>query len=202
MQFYLLENTCGSSGPGCGATANAGSLHAFSSIYTVESEGRWISVYRVVSVLAVHGLTVIYHRRRGISTGLRARTWPAAATGLLLLLLALMSLGRLGFLPTTFGINGTGPLAIIAMSLLALARTERDASFGAFVPGYFALVCASLFYGVINAFQRIGLSGPFGGGSAALLPNLVVPGIYLLLGGFLFWNSAQKSALVEGDLRD
>ena len=155
----------------------------------------------MISVLSVYGLTVYYYRRRGFITGIRSRTWPTVGTGALVLVIVLMAASWLSGWPITIGANGTEPLAIIAVSLFVLARTEQSLPMTIFASGFAALVCISPFYTDVNAFERVHLAGPFKG-SAVLLPNLIVPGMYLVLGGLLFCTSARRMALVEGDVRD
>lgn len=201
LPLYQIQTTCGQGGFVCVGTPHVGALNAFSSAYSLQSQGRWISVYWVLAVLSVYGLTVLYHRRRGFITGLRGRTWPTVGTGAILLAAILMAAGWMSGWPVTIGNNGTEPLAIVAISLFVLARTERSVPLAMFAIGFFVLVCISLFYNVVNVFERVGLAAPFRG-SAALLPNLIVPGIYLVLGGLLFWNSTRRLALAGGDVSD
>ena len=158
-------------------------------------------MYWVLGTVGVYGVTMLYYRRRGLITGLRARTWPTVGTGAVLLAAVLMGAGWMSGWPVTVGNNGTEPLGIIAISLFVLARTERSVALAMFAGGFSVLVGISLFYNVVNAFERVGLAAPFRG-TAALLPNLIVPGMYLVLGGLLFWNSTRRFALAGGDVSD
>ena len=201
MPFYEVQMTCGERGVVCTGTQHVRVLNAFSSVYSLQSQGRWLSAYWVLAMVSVYGLTVLYYRRRGIRTGVRGRTWPTVGTGAVLLAVILMAAGWLSGWPVTLGGYGTEPLAIVAISLFVLARTERSLPMAIFAGGFLGLTCISLFYNVVNAFARVGLAGPFAG-SGTLLPNLIVPGAYLVLGGLLFCNSTRRTSVFEGDLND
>lgn len=199
--LYRVHLGCGRYGQLCVEPRLGRSFNAFSSVYPLASPGRWLSIYWVVATLGVYGLTVVYYRRRSIATGLRGRTWPTVGTGAILLAVILMAAGWLSGWPVSIGDFGTEPLAVIAISLLVLAGTERSGRMAVFATGCVVLVGFSLFYNDVDALRRLGLAGPFKG-SASLFPNLLVPGVYLLIGGILFWNATRRSAIVEGEPRD
>ena len=83
LPLYQVQRECGRSGLDCTGVQNVRSLDAFSSADSLQSQGRWLSTYRVISVLSVYGLTVYCYRRRGFITGIRSRTWPTVGTGVL-----------------------------------------------------------------------------------------------------------------------
>lgn len=201
MPLYEVQMACGERGVVCAGTQHVRILNAFSSVYSLQSQGRWLSAYWVLAMVSVYGLTVLYYRRRGNRTGLRGRTWPTVGTGGILLAVILMAAGWLSGWPVALGNYGTEPLAIVAISLFVLARTERSLPMAIFAGGFLGLTSISLFYNVVNAFERVGIAGPFAG-SGTLLPNLIVPGTYLLLGGLLFCNSTRRTSVFEGDLHD
>ncbi len=161
---------------------------------------RWATVYWSVAVLVGFATIVLYYRRRARAVGVQGRVWPAAAAGVGLLAAVVFVNGEGRAFPSIpdFWIRGTGALLIIAIGIAVLAVLERSRPFAAFAAGAIAVALLSCLYNDVNIFQRLGLGGPFQG-SANELPNLILPGIYLLLGGFGFllgrrWTIAIRLA--------
>jgi hypothetical protein len=115
------------------------------------------------------------------------RIWPFATVGIGVLVLAVVSRGWITFkIPADFWIRGMQPLLVIAIGLIALAVTERSRAFLTFVVGFLGLALLSCLYDVSNLFERLGLGSTWNGNNEAL-PNLILPGLYLLIGGVVFY---------------
>ena len=120
-------------------------------------------------------------RRAGVSGHL----WPSIAVGLALLGLVLWVNYDSKTAPGDLWTRGTSAVIAIALGIAVLAILERSVPFGIFAAGFLGLAFLSSLYTVINLFQRLGIGGPFDGGNDAL-PNLLLPGAYLLVGGLCF----------------
>ena len=102
-----------------------------------------------------------------------------------MLVLAVASRGWITFkIPADFRI-GSANLLVIAIGLVALAITERSRAFLIYVVGFLGLALLSCLYDVSNLFVRLGIGSTWNGNTEAL-PNLIVPGLYLLIGGVVF----------------
>jgi hypothetical protein len=108
--------------------------------------------------------------------------------GVGIIVLAVASRDWFSFVPSAFTIRGMQALILIGLGLVVLAFIERRWSFSLFVAGFLGLAVLSCLYDVINLFQRldIGRRWPV---RDQVLPNLIVPGVYLLLGSLTFWLS-------------
>ncbi len=89
-------------------------------------------------------------------------------------------------------IRGTGALLIVAAGIAVLALLERSTAFGIYTAGFVALALLSCLYDEINVLGRLGLGGPFAAGGEEL-PNLLIPGLYLLVGGACFGLAARRT---------
>ncbi len=69
---------------------------------------------------------------------------------------------------------------------MALAIIERSWPFLLFVAGFFGLALLSCLYNVSNLFLRFGIGATWNGKDQDL-PNLILPGVYLLVGGAAFY---------------
>jgi hypothetical protein len=159
-----------------------------------------LSIYWIVVILGIYGITAAYYGRRGAIVGLAVEVWPAIASGVVVL--GGMVAASFWLPPSAVAIGGNGvePLIVVACTLGVLAVTERNWSMAIFVVGFALLVAVSLFYDDVNAFERLGIGGWFAGG-ALLVPNLLVPGVYLLVGGILLWRpvARPRAADATGD---
>ena len=101
----------------------------------------------------------------------------------------------------TFGSRGTTALLVVAVGIAALAVLERSLPFAAFALGFIGLALLSCLYDDVNLLQRVGMGGLFEG-SANPLPNLLLPGLYLLVGGLCSWggNSRARRGALSGEL--
>ena len=152
--------------------------------------GRWISVYWLVAVPLGYFATVLYYRHRARRTGVAGRIWPAVAVGLALLALMVGSFATrgivLGVPVPVFLLEGRGlePLLVIGIGLGVLARLEHNRGLVVFAVLFLALALLANLYNIENEVSRLGWNLPVG---AMNLPNLVVPGLFLLVGGAGFW---------------
>jgi hypothetical protein len=84
------------------------------------------------------------------------------------------------------------------LSLLVLARTERSEMLALIALVYVGIVVASLFYNYANLFGGSSLNTPFKG-DAALLPNVLIPGLYLILASLVLRRSTRRRLLIRGE---
>ena len=112
--------------------------------------------------------------------------WPLVTVGLGALVLGVASRDWFSIVPTEMTIRGVQALLIIALGLIVLAVIEHTWAFSFFVAGFLGLALLSCLYDVINLFQRLGISSNWPIDDQTL-PNLILPGIYLLIGGAAFW---------------
>lgn len=147
----------------------------------------WATTYWVVSIFGGIAAVVSFYWLRVRSSGVAGRIWPFATVGIGVLVLAVVSRGWITFkIPADFWIRGMQPLLVIAIGLMALAVTERSRAFLTFVVGFLGLALLSCLYDVSNLFVRLGLGSTWNGNNEAL-PNLILPGLYLLIGGVVFY---------------
>ncbi len=73
----------------------------------------------------------------------------------------------------------------VVVGLLVLSGLERRLPFVVFAAGFFGLAVVSCLSTVVNVFFGLGIGAPLIGNGA--LPNLVVPGAYLVVGGMSFF---------------
>lgn len=147
----------------------------------------WATTYWVVSIFIGIVAVVGFYWMRARSSGVAGRIWPFATVGIGVLVLAVASRGWITFkIPADFWIRGMQPLLVIAIGLVALAITERSRAFLIYVVGFLGLALLSCLYDVSNLFVRLGIGSTWNGNTEAL-PNLIVPGLYLLIGGVVFY---------------
>jgi hypothetical protein len=146
----------------------------------------WATTYWVVSIFLGITAVVGFYWIRARSSGVAGRIWPFATAGIGVLVLAVASRGWITFkIPSDFWLRGMQSLLVIAIGLIALAITERSRAFLLYVTGFLGLALLSCLYDVNNLFVRLGI-GTWNGNTEAL-PNLILPGIYLLIGGLAFF---------------
>jgi hypothetical protein len=143
--------------------------------------GSWSTLYWAIAIAVGFAAVVGYYHLRARKVGVQGRLWPAVVAGLVILGLVLW-LGRTADGLVDF--RGTSVLVVIAISLLVLSALERSRPFVLFSAGFCGLAVLSCLYTVVNLFQRLGIGRPFSGDGA--LPNLVLPGAYLVIGGLAF----------------
>jgi hypothetical protein len=147
----------------------------------------WATTYWVLSIFAGIATVVGFYWMRARWLGVAGRIWPFATVGVAVLALAVVSRGWITFkIPADFWLRGMQPLLVITFGLLALAITERSRAFLIFVVGFLGLALLSCLYDVSNLFVRLGVGSTWNGNTEAL-PNLILPGLYLLVGGVVFY---------------
>lgn len=187
MPFYVWSRPGGPRG-GSPLLGRAFEGTPFSSL------GNWSTFYWVVAIVAGFGAVVAYYQLRARRLGVQGRLWPAVVAVLVIL----------GLVMGVYDGSSTGPrgfsvLVVIALGLLVLSALERSRPFAVFVSGFFGLALLSFLYTVVNVFQQLGMGGPFRGGDNAL-PNLVVPGAYLVIGGLLFFAFRGRQPHLQAQL--
>jgi hypothetical protein len=149
------------------------------------SVGSWSTLYWTIAVVIGFGAVIAYYHLRARKVGVQGRLWPAVAAGFAILVFGMWINYGSNAEPADFWIRGTSVLVVIALGLIVLSALERSRPFVVFAVGFLGLALLSNLYNVVNLFQRLHIGGPFTG-NGSTLPNLVLPGAYLLVGGLLF----------------
>jgi hypothetical protein len=160
--------------------------------------GRWVTYYWTAALILGYFVTVLFYRRRAVRVGISQRLWPTLLIGVGVLGLVLWANDILR--PTSPGIwmsgdlwgRGTVSLLILSLGLLTLAISERSTWYELYSLGFIGLALLSSLYNVSNLFDRIGVGGSFKGRGEEL-PNLILPGAYLLLGGLVCWVLQRRT---------
>lgn len=159
---------------------------------SIDHVSPWAPTYWVVSIFVGIALVVGFYWVRARSSGVVGRIWPFATAGIGLLVVAVASRGWITFkIPADFWIRGMQALLVIAVGLIALAVTERSRAFLLYVAGFFGIALLSCLYDVSNLFVRLGIGSNWNGNDEAL-PNLILPGLYLLIGGIVFFVARRS----------
>jgi hypothetical protein len=79
-----------------------------------------------------------------------------------------------------------------------LGRTERSEMLALIALMYVGIVVASLFYNYVNLFGRYGLNTLFQG-EAAYLPNVLIPGAYLIVASLVLRRSTRRRRYIRGE---
>jgi len=153
----------------------------------------WATTYWTVSIFVAICAIVAFYRVRARSSGVSGRIWPFASVATAALALAVASRGWVTIdIPGDFWIRGTQALVVIAVVLGVLAAIERRWSFSLFVLGFLGLGILSTLYDVSTLFSRLGIGGSWNGRDQGL-PNLILPGLYLIVGGVVFWLVGRRT---------
>lgn len=154
---------------------------------TILNVSPWATTYWVIGIFAGICAVVAFYWLHSRSSGVVGRVWPFATIGTGILALAVASRGWQTLrIPADFWIRGMQALLVIALGLAVLAMIERSWPFALFVMGFFGLALLSCLYNVSNLFVQFGIGGTWNGNDQDL-PNLILPGSYLLVGGVLFY---------------
>jgi hypothetical protein len=140
----------------------------------------------VISIFLGVCVVVGFYWVRSRKNGSVGRIWPIVAVGLGALVLGVASRNWFSTIPPTMTVRGMQSLLIIALGLIVLAAIDHAWSFSLFVAGFLGLALLSCLYDVSNVFSRLGISSHWPVDDQTL-PNLILPGIYLVLGGAAFW---------------
>ena len=144
------------------------------------------TTYWVISILLGLCVVVGFYWFRLREIGSVGRIWPIVSVGLGALVLGVASRDWFSYVPAEMTIRGMQAMLIIALGLIVLAVIERTWAMSLFVIGFMGLALLSCLYNVSNLFQRLGISSNWPINDQTL-PNLILPGIYLLVGGAVFW---------------
>jgi hypothetical protein len=137
----------------------------------------WVGVYWLTAIPAGFLLSIWYFRHKRSMA--RVAVGASVSTVLLALIVARSSL--LGWpllvLPGDLTVRGLIALLVIAAGLVVWALTERSLHLTIFVGLFVASAFVSCLYDISN------VAGFGSSPSAAELPNVVLPGLFLLAGG-------------------
>lgn len=185
--------------PGCHGTANTFTCTSLqlspgpfgaglgSNSPALSNVSLWATTYWVIAIFVAICVIVAFYWLRARSSGVAGRIWPFACVATAILALAVASRGWVTIdIASDFWVRGMQALFVIALCLMVMAIIERRWSFSLFVTGFVGLALLSSLYDVDNLFHRLGIGGIWNGTSQGL-PNLILPGLYLLLGGVAFW---------------
>jgi hypothetical protein len=138
------------------------------------------ALYWLIAIPLVLVLCGVFFRRQQRRGGVRVRIWPAAITTATLLAIVASFENHPSFLPGDLTVRGLVALLFIGVGIAVLAIAERSVRLGAFAVSFLALALLVNLYDISNV---IGLgSSP----QAEELPNVVLPGLLLLLGAITF----------------
>jgi hypothetical protein len=204
MPFYLRTMPTGST-PGCksagpnavtciGTATNTPLGGGLGSSMPFLAPGRWVTTYWAISIVLGMGMVIWFFRARANRMGVKTRILPVVlVVGASLALVLVVNRNGVSSTKVPYvGVRGLQTLLIIAIGIAALAIIERSLPLGIFATGFFGLALLSCLYDDVNILSRLGLSGPFGG-NANSLPNLLLPGVFLLGGGAGFWLAEHHS---------
>lgn len=158
--------------------------------------GQWAGLYWVVALVVAGLLIAVHDRRAAARRGIAGPVWPVITAGLVLLvvllaltprILELFPLASRAQLSTralpaqqTLYLRGLTPLLLIALLLLVLAWTERSVALTVIALVQLGLALVVNLYDLPNLGYHAGLPLL---GRYDLVPNLLVPGAFLLVTG-------------------
>jgi hypothetical protein len=144
------------------------------------------TTYWVIGIFLSVCLVVGFFWIRSRKFGAVRPVGPIIAVLLGALVLAVVSREWFSLVPIAFSIRGMQALLIIALGLIANAVVDRSWAFSLYVAGFLGLALLSCLYNVIDLFQHLHLGSNWPVDDQTL-PNLILPGIYLVFGGAAFW---------------
>jgi hypothetical protein len=206
--YHFSNNHCSQLANGtltCSGTFFSASGYLTSG-FAANQLGGWLTLFWVTSLLFGYVATIWFYRHRASTVGLSLRTWPAAVVGLGLLVLALSmqtiwrSIEPSYLASGDFWMRGTAILVILSVGIMALSLLERSIAYLVYSLGFVALALLVSLYNVSNLVQWVGL-GRFITGSNQATPNVVIPALYLLIGGFFFWAVQHDSRDAVNDVQ-
>ena len=172
--------------------------------FSTNQLGGWLSLFWVVSLLFGYVATIAFYRHRAVTVGLKVRIWPAAAVGLGLLILVMLLQTywhtiEPSFLNSgDFWTRGMATLVILSIGIVTLAILERSFWYLIYALGFVFIALLSSLYDVSNLVQWEGL-GRFITPSNEAIPNVILPSLYLLIGGFVFWALQHDARVADED---
>jgi len=137
--------------------------------------------------------TALWYRWRGNRVGLRTPARGYLITGLVIVALALLiplvgrgsGVGMLPIMPGDLLIRGTFPFVLVGLGLCFLAWAERSVGLTVIAVAYLAVALLASLYNIENVFYNV--FGWYLNGIASALPNVLLPGLVLLLSGAGAW---------------
>jgi hypothetical protein len=144
------------------------------------------TTYWVIGIFLGVCVVVGFYWIRSRKIGNVGRIWPIVTVGLGALVLGVASRNWFSIVPAEMTIRGMQSLLIIALGLIVLAAIDHAWAFSLFIAGFLGLALLSCLYNVSNSFARLGIGSNWPVDDQTL-PNLILPGIYLLVGGAAFW---------------
>jgi len=166
--------------------------------------GSWLSLFWVLSMFLGYVATIAFYRHRAVTVGLKVRIWPAVAVGLGLLILVMLMQSywhaiEPPFLNSgDFWTRGTATLVILSVGIATLAALERSFWYIIYAVGFVFIALLSSLYNVSNLVRWEGLGG-FITPSNEAIPNVILPSLYLLIGGFVFWALQHDARVADDD---
>lgn len=164
--------------------------------YSLPHGGQWAALYWLVALPLVCAATVAWYHARGHRLGIEARTWPAAAVGLVLLAVffasapGIASLLRLpGWVTAVhpggdLAGHGLSPLLVVVLMLGVLAYLERSGARLAYTVVFAGVALLVNLYDLENLLWRLfGTSVP---APLTEFPNVCFAAAFLLVGGAWF----------------
>ena len=168
---------------------------------TILNVSPWATTYWVISIFVGICAVVLSYWRRSRSSGVAGRIWPFATIAVGALFLAVVSQGwQTLHIPGDFWIRGMQALLVMALGLITLAIIEHSWPFMIFIAGFVALALLSCLYDVSNLFLRFGIGATWNGNDHQL-PNLILPALYLLVGGVAFLAIRRSGYVLTISLR-
>jgi hypothetical protein len=147
-------------------------------------QNHWVGVYWLTMIPVGFFLSIWFFRHQRSMTGIKARVVPAAIVSVAILALIVARSTLIGwpllFLPGDLTVRGLIALLVIGAGLALFALLERSVELVVFTGLFFGLALVACLYDISNVANFS--SSP----SAAELPNIVLPGAFLLLGGIAF----------------
>jgi hypothetical protein len=155
-------------------------------VYDFQPGTGWVGRYWLAALIVGGLLTVWWYRRRGRRIGPQS----AGAVAVVSAALVVAAVAVLGFTPLAWVLwpldRGYGATLVIAAGLIALARAERSPVLTGMAATYTAAALLGNLYNVENVLFDLGWD-PFTAhpdqARFTPLPNLLLPGLVLLLAG-------------------
>lgn len=158
--------------------------------------GQWAGIYWVVALVVALLLIAAHYRRAAARRGIAGPLWPVVTTGLVLVVALVALTPRILYLldlrpvaplsdaalsaAEVLYFRGLTPLLVIALVIVVLAWTERSLQLAIIAAVYLALALVANLYDLANIGFRADVMFP---GRYDALPNLLLPGVVLLLTG-------------------
>jgi hypothetical protein len=155
-------------------------------VYNFQPGAGWIGRYWLAALIVGGLLTVWWYRRRGRRIGPQS----AGAVAVVTAALVVAAVAVIGLTPVGWALwpldRGYGATLVVAASLIALARVERSPVLTGITAAYTGAALLANLYNVENVLFDLGWDPWVAHPEQARftgLPNLLLPGLVLLLAG-------------------